>query len=252
MTPISSREPGHPPSRQARLLAIVAVSPQARVQCGNPGCGHGVYAAIHVVEDHGELMVLGSTCFAKRYGGSQALGLPAYSAGGGNGRLLTDAERLVLVNNTAELLASFKAEHERVMAEAVARLHESTQRRAQRTRLTITPTQPRAPAPRHPWPWQHSMSTSVAVLRSPEGQAWIRVQHRNGSQRLVPWPTFHGWETALPAPCGTPDPETEALVVPNIVVALKALQDEGYTPPQITRWPELLKFVPPLPLPSTV
>lgn len=33
-----------------KLLAIVSVDPAKRVQCQNPGCGHGVYAAIHVVE----------------------------------------------------------------------------------------------------------------------------------------------------------------------------------------------------------
>lgn len=53
-------------SSPARLLAIVAVLPQKRVQCS--GCGHGVYAAIHVVEENGQILVLGSTCFAKRFG----------------------------------------------------------------------------------------------------------------------------------------------------------------------------------------
>ena len=74
-----------------------------------PGCGHGVYAAIHVVEENGQILVLGSTCFAKRFGSAAAVGLPAYSAGGGNGKPLTEDERQLLMNNTAELMARFKS-----------------------------------------------------------------------------------------------------------------------------------------------
>ncbi len=50
-----------------------------------------------------------------------------------------------------------------------------------------------------PWLWQKA-GTSVAVLRSPAVQHWVRVQHRDGTQKLVPWPVFDGWEHALP-PC---------------------------------------------------
>lgn len=93
-----------------------------------PGCGHGVYAAIHVVEENGQILVLGSTCFAKRFGSASALGLPAYSAGGGNGKPLTEDERQLLTNNTAELMARFKAEHDATMAAAEARLRELRER----------------------------------------------------------------------------------------------------------------------------
>lgn len=40
-----------PAQKHPRLLAIVSVPPQKRVVCQQPGCGHGVYAAIRVVED---------------------------------------------------------------------------------------------------------------------------------------------------------------------------------------------------------
>ena len=40
--------PGH-----FRLRAIVTVDEQDRVRCQQPGCGHSVYAAIHVVEENG-------------------------------------------------------------------------------------------------------------------------------------------------------------------------------------------------------
>lgn len=235
-------QPDHKRPR-ARLLAIVSVSPQRRVQCQNPGCGHGVYAAIHVVDDGGQLMVLGSTCFAKRFGGAGALGLPAYSAGGSSGRLLSDEERQILITNAAELLARFQSEHERVLAESAERV------RAARLRLSHPPSfRPQAPAPRppppgHPWPWQHARNSSIAVLRAPDGQAWIRVQHQDGSQKLVPWPAFPGWEHALPANCGTPDNGLAAYSVPDIVAALQGLRQLGFSQPEVSRWPDVLRLV---------
>src|SRR3989338_1474078 len=92
----------------ANLLAIVSVDEDDRVRCCQPGCGKQVHRAIHVVRDGQELLVLGSTCFAKRYGDANALGSPSY--GGGGGRQLTDAERELLAHNTAALLAQFEAE----------------------------------------------------------------------------------------------------------------------------------------------
>lgn len=239
----------------ARLLAIVTVPPTKRVQCQNPGCGHGVYAAIHVVEEDSKIMVLGSTCFAKRYGGASALGLPAYQSGGSNGKQLTDEERLILIANTAELMARFKVEHEAAMAAAKEKL------RALRERVTH-PVAPyasyrsapmdrspvRPPSPQHPWPWQHHKNTSIALLRGRDGQCWVRVMHQNATHMLVPWPApFDGWETALPVACGTPVLALQAYEVPNIVIALQALSRLGFSTPEVTRWPDILKMSPRLP-----
>jgi len=82
-------------SRGAELLAIVGVDQSQRVRCGQPGCGHSVYRHIHVVREGADLIVLGSTCFEKRYGGISILGAPRY--GGGSGKQLTEEERLLLV-----------------------------------------------------------------------------------------------------------------------------------------------------------
>ena len=60
-------------------------------------------------------LVLGSTCFVKRYGSPHALGPAQY--GGGGGRNLTEEERLMLLQNTEMLLAHFEAQ---VLAEAEA------------------------------------------------------------------------------------------------------------------------------------
>ncbi len=42
-----------PEIRTAHLLAIVEEDKSERVQCQEPGCGHSVYQAIHVVRDGG-------------------------------------------------------------------------------------------------------------------------------------------------------------------------------------------------------
>lgn len=90
----------------SKLLAIVSVDHADRVRCGQPTCGHSVFRRIHVVREGSKLLVLGSTCFAKRYGTDTALGSAQY--GGGEGRPLTEAERQLLVNNTEALLARLK------------------------------------------------------------------------------------------------------------------------------------------------
>lgn len=110
----------------AQLLAVIRVPEEDRVQCQNPGCGHGVHAAVHIVRDAGDLMVLGSTCFERRYGSAKALGGAQYSSGAG-GRPLSADERDLLVSNTELLLARF-AEEERVRLLRVQALEQERRR----------------------------------------------------------------------------------------------------------------------------
>lgn len=125
----------------AKLLAIVRVAEDERVQCQNPGCGHGVHAAVHIVRESGALMVLGSTCFVRRYGSSKALGIPHYNLGAG-GRSLTPEERELLAFNTELLLARFgeeerlRIQREQILVEERRRLLiEEEARRAEESRL---------------------------------------------------------------------------------------------------------------------
>ncbi|XJC74038.1 hypothetical protein ACHFCA_26460 [Delftia tsuruhatensis] len=155
-------------------------------------------------------MVLGSTCFAKRYGSTNALGLPSYSAGGGGGGTLDEAERQMLMENTAALMALFKERQDSAMALAEAKLRALRERATQhhaarRVQLAPTYTRPLQSLPQHPWPWQHQQNTSVGVVRGADGQCWVRVQHRDGSQKIAPWPVFDGWDEALPL-CGRARP----------------------------------------------
>jgi len=181
------------PSAGARLRAIVAVDFEHRVRCQQPGCGHSVHAAVHVVEEAGQLLVLGSTCFARRYGSAGALGSAQY--GGGSGRELTDEERLLLAENTRELLSHFEAEDARSLAAA-------SQPQPPSSRLRSVPGL--AAPPSSPWPWQLP-DTSVALFEGPDGTHWVRVQHTDRSQKLVPWPEFSGWDSTLPAEIGEPN-----------------------------------------------
>lgn len=96
-----------------------------------------------------------------------------------------------------------------------------------------------APAPRaavSPWPWQSERNTSVAVLTAPDGMTWVRVQHRDGSHKLVPWLVHPGWDTALPASVGEPDPQVQGYTVTDIAYALRVLQAHGFSKPNVGRW----------------
>ena len=92
----------------SKLMAIVEVDKAERVYCAQPGCHHTVYKAIHVVKEGDQLLVLGSTCFQKRFGSLTALGKAQHW--GGNGKVLTSEERALLAKNTQALLSSFESE----------------------------------------------------------------------------------------------------------------------------------------------
>lgn len=200
------------------LRAIVSVDPELRVWCSEVGCGHTVYKAVHVVQEGTTVFVLGSTCFAKRYGAANALGGPSY--GGGGGRQLTDAERELLANNTAALLAQFEAEvqeEERLRQEALSRKVSPP--------LIARPVNPQ-PARQlspgqfnSPWPWA-GPGKSMFYICFPDGTGWIRVEHKDGDQRLVPWPKFDGWDETWPEIVGKPDHELGCLHVSDFKSAL--------------------------------
>lgn len=213
-----------------------------------------MHAAVHVVEEAGQLLVLGSTCFAKRYGSAGALGSAQY--GGGTGRKLTDEERLLLEENTQILLARFEAEETAVearkQAQAAAAEKQGQQFLAERARALEAARQLQArsarspgppglgPVPSSPWPWQLS-GTSVALFEAPDGTKWVRVQHKDRSQKLVPWPEFPGWDRTLPAEVGEPDYALGAVAVTDIVQAINFLRRCGFHGPVVGRWQDVLK-----------
>lgn len=100
---------------------MVAVDREQRVPCQAQGCGHGVYARIHVVEQAGEIRLYGADCFCKIFGGADALGRPVHPRTQVQGRPLTPEQRDMLLANARELIASFAAETGRLgsLAEAL-------------------------------------------------------------------------------------------------------------------------------------
>jgi hypothetical protein len=226
----------------AKLIAIVAVDEGSRVRCQQPNCGHTVYRRIHVVEDNGALLVLGSTCFAKRYGNHQALGGSTY--GGGDGKVLSEEERKLLVANTAALIEKFEAERLALLAQHNARLAELRARLDARALQTKTPPiaitrQPQGPA--MPWPWVKPMS-SLAYFRLRDGTAWIRAQHTNASQMLMPWPSFDGWDECLPASIGTPVEALGGVLVKDIAQAIAYLRGRS-TFEKVGSWRDIVRYI---------
>lgn len=220
--------------QRAQLLAIVEVDQAARVQCQQPGCGHTVWKAVHVVRDEGKMMVLGSTCFAKRYGALTSLGTPAY---GPHGRMLTAEERDLLSRNTQELLERFRSEQAESDAKLRARIQELQRGESERGRaLADLRAQWRGAASRplrqtpdlaavraSPWPWMKPM-TSMAYFKLDDGSGWVRVQRTDGQQMLVPLPVFDGWDEALPESVGIADEAHQAYRVPDIARAIAYLR----------------------------
>lgn len=239
----------------ARLHAIIAVDAAHAVRCQHTGCGHKVFAAVHIVHESGKFLLLGSSCFKKRYGTHKALGSSVH--GTGNGRSLTEHERALLEANTATLIAFFEEqekekerEREQVcLAQEQQRLagQKASVDRQEQLRLTrykqVTSFPGRTPVHRptnSPWPWQSAKHSSIAVLVSPDSRVWVRVEHQNGTQKLLPWPAFTGWETALPAKIGDPDHEVQGYAVKDIVQTMRMLVSLGYSEPKVGGWRDVL------------
>jgi len=202
---------------KASLLAIVGVEKASAVQCQNPGCNHRVYRRIHVVDEDASLLVLGSSCFAKRYGSSAVLGQP--SIGGANGRQLSHEERAMLVDNTAALLALFRQEH----LETQVTMKAQVARRPDRSELPLVRAVWHQSIKRPPWIWVKPLS-SVAYFHLNDGTGWVRVQHMQGAQMLMPWPSFEGWDEVFPTSVGRPDLDTGGYEITDLIQTVSFLR----------------------------
>lgn len=225
----------------AKLLAVVEVAESARVQCQEPGCGHSVYKRIHVVEDNGQLLVLGSTCFAKRYDGSDSLGETRF--GGLEGRRLTDVERQLLVENTQGLLAQFQREHEVEVERQRARLQEMRDQLQAIRPTVVRKFQPgeRKAIPGMPWHWVKPMS-SMAYFHLQDGSGWIRVMQKNHTHVIMPWPSFDGWDESLPPSVGTPELQLGGYVVNDVVATVGYLRGKSAWE-RIGVWSEIMDAI---------
>jgi len=218
----------------AKLLAIVSVDHADRVRCGQSACGHSVYRRIHVVRENSGLLVLGSTCFAKRYGNDAALGSARF--GGGEGRPLTQAERQLLANNTQALLEKFEEEAVHLQAAKVKPAPTGLQPSpVSAVHRAIKSSPPRET----PWTWVKPWS-SVIYLRLKDGSGWMRAQRLDEKHVLVPWPVFDGWDEALPPLFGPIDSECGGYILADVVAALRYLRNHAQWETKPGRWSDVV------------
>lgn len=105
------------------LLAIVGVDREDRVACQAEGCGHGVYAAIHVVRcGDGQLRVYGSDCYGRLFEHLMPSAKPRFGGGAVGGARLTKQDRDLLMQNTAAFIAKLEEERLQQHEHALARL----------------------------------------------------------------------------------------------------------------------------------
>ena len=221
-------------SEQTRLIAIVGVEKDARVQCQQPGCGHTVYRRIHIVQEAGKLLALGSTCFKKRFGSASALGDATY--GSEAGRKLTVEERELLNLNTEELIARFERERneiEKRPTEAVPQIQVelNTQKNAFEMRVSGSSLKPGLSAGLRksdtPWPWSRPLS-SIAHFTLNDGSKWIRTEHVDRFHMMMPWPIFNGWDECLPKAVGAANLELGGYRINDLILAVAYMQKHGH------------------------
>lgn len=116
------------------LLAVVEVEQDQRIRCQAPGCNHGVYRAIHVVQAGEDLKLYGSQCCAKLFGWTSRQRAATYTT---TDRRLSAEERAHLESNTETLLGKLKVEHEQRQAESREKLRSLKAMFAQRTQASV-------------------------------------------------------------------------------------------------------------------
>lgn len=222
---------------QRKLLAVVSVDEEKRVRCQHPGCTKTIYRSIHVIEDQGQIKVIGSTCIGK--GGYGPFNEAAYTGTGAGGRHLTAEEAQQLANNTAELVQYLQMQY-------LARLElQEKARAAESLRLAQShPVKPLLPEPiflqtgqvsntgsvqrRHklPWAWVDP-ARSILFMEMEDGTQWLRVQAQNlygGQHHLVPFPVFDGWDEYLPRKYGVVNVYGDGYELLNLIEGLRYMR----------------------------
>lgn len=232
-------------AQNTQLLAIVEVGEDKRVRCQFPGCKQTIYKSIHVIAEQGELKVIGSTCVTK--GAYGEIGLPAYTSGG-DGKLLSDEERQMLLNNTSELVSYLKAQFELELLESEqkaavdAAVEKSANEAAQQKIQSTTDSnsqykgivgQPRSSGQRNhfenpnigrlPWTWVDPKKSILCLIMG-DASGWVRVQDTKGRHHFVPFPEYDGWDEFLPKKYGEVNEWGQGYLLVNVVQALQYLR----------------------------
>ena len=94
-----------------------------------------------------------------------------------------------------------------------------------------------------PWNWMRPNS-SVAAFKLHDGSGWVRVQHKDGRQFVVPWPSFEGWEEALPPVVGRPNLEMSGYeVVGQIAGAVSYLRAHAFGEKVTGLWNDVVSLL---------
>lgn len=231
---------------QRKLLAVVSVDHKKRVRCQHPGCKQTIYSEVHVINDGGTLKVIGSTCIKK--GDYGDLGEAAFTSGAGAGKTLSDEDRELLANNTAELVRKLEEQYnarilEQEQFKEAAAAAEAAKQEAQRAKFLaikqrLADQQPRRPAgpivnpgstqrsQSVPWPWVDPIR-SMLHLKMQDGSHWLRVQARvndGGKHHLVPFPMFDGWDEYLPPKFGHPNSTGDGYELIDLIGAISFMR----------------------------
>ena len=89
------------------LIAVIEVSENEKVLCQFENCDRPVFKRIHIVRNNKKIQVLGSECYKKKYGKYHALNKIEPIYGSNTGIALSETERLLLLENTEELIRQF-------------------------------------------------------------------------------------------------------------------------------------------------
>lgn len=116
---------------QPYLVDVVAVDKAKRIRCQAEGCGHGVYARIHVVLDRGKFVVLGGDCFQRLYGMTLQGTTSYYGGSASSPTQLTEKMRTLLTSNTAEFVEALEHRRQQIEAEAAQSLARQAHQAAQ-------------------------------------------------------------------------------------------------------------------------
>ena len=83
--------------------------------------------------------------------------------------------------------------------------------------------------------------TSVAAFKFQDGSGWVRVQHKDTRQFIVPWPSFDGWDEALPPVVGRPNMEIGGYeVIGPVPAAIAFLRDHAEAEKVTGVWAEMV------------
>lgn len=180
-------------SGAAYLVDVVEVNKAKRVRCQAQGCGHSVYARIHVVLDMGRFVVLGGDCFQRLYGDSLGGTNSFYGGSASAPTKLSDEMRQLLDSNTAEFVEKLEQHRQEMEAEAAkhkALLEQQRQRSeaealARKATTPLRPQENRLPGLMNSTSPTHTVETPIGAISDGYRYLWGAYWWTSSGQLFV-------------------------------------------------------------------